>query len=343
MTAATAIAVVHVRTSHAVYFVLGSLLAAFSGELASPKTLRKEKRSSPVLVLASLDRAAHSPFSLAFISSHLLFIPSLLPFISSPFPLPSSPVSSLLLTPHPPAKTLKHLIRQPRPSGSPVTRSHGMPSTHSATISFMGTYLFLSSLYLELHPSLRLSSLSSSHSPPLSPSSFFLSPSSSRTGTGTSTKETDNLQLVTRIWLAIFSFSLPLLVIWSRIRLGVHTRAQCLVGGALGCALACACWALWTGVASGVASGGVFENGLGSGSGFGSGLGLRVWGTRLDNALYAGVQDALGSWRSLSSPSFSFTSSSASLSPSLVERTHHALYEGVDTFVRTWNADMKGK
>ncbi|KDN44361.1 PAP2-domain-containing protein [Tilletiaria anomala UBC 951] len=43
------------------------------------------------------------------------------------------------------AKALKQLIRQPRPQHANTCQppTHGMPSTHSATITFMGLYLVL--------------------------------------------------------------------------------------------------------------------------------------------------------------------------------------------------------
>ncbi|PWN45725.1 PAP2-domain-containing protein [Ceraceosorus guamensis] len=41
------------------------------------------------------------------------------------------------------AKLLKKVIKQPRPQGSAVTKTHGMPSTHSSTMTFMCLYLAL--------------------------------------------------------------------------------------------------------------------------------------------------------------------------------------------------------
>ncbi|KAF8077960.1 hypothetical protein FPV67DRAFT_1463604 [Lyophyllum atratum] len=52
-------------------------------------------------------------------------------------------------------KLLKIAIRQPRPSNltSRQKTSYGMPSTHSATISYYATYIPLACLYLPLHES----------------------------------------------------------------------------------------------------------------------------------------------------------------------------------------------
>ncbi|KAF8894599.1 PAP2-domain-containing protein [Infundibulicybe gibba] len=53
-------------------------------------------------------------------------------------------------------KLLKLVIRQPRPVHHNLKRksTYGMPSTHSATISFFATYITLACLYLPTHPSL---------------------------------------------------------------------------------------------------------------------------------------------------------------------------------------------
>ncbi|SPO20427.1 uncharacterized protein UTRI_00827_B [Ustilago trichophora] len=120
------------------------------------------------------------------------------------------------------AKGLKRVIKQPRPPGSRVKKTSGMPSTHSATISFMGTYIVLSSLLLPLHPSLSLGS-------------------SSLLGNAAAS---DNM---TRIWIALVGVVAPVLVMWSRVRLGVHTPAQTLVGAALGVAKACIWFTAWNG------------------------------------------------------------------------------------------------
>ncbi|KZT02493.1 PAP2-domain-containing protein [Laetiporus sulphureus 93-53] len=54
-------------------------------------------------------------------------------------------------------KAIKRLVRQPRPVKTIRGRrkkSYGMPSTHSATITFFAVYITLSCLYLPIHPSL---------------------------------------------------------------------------------------------------------------------------------------------------------------------------------------------
>ncbi|SNX84133.1 uncharacterized protein MEPE_02841 [Melanopsichium pennsylvanicum] len=120
------------------------------------------------------------------------------------------------------AKGLKKVIKQPRPPGSRVKKTSGMPSTHSATISFMGTYIVLLSLFLPLHPSLSLAST-------------FLEGDSAAS------------DKMVRSWMAIIGFVTPVLVMWSRVRLGVHTPAQTLAGAALGVAKACIWFTVWNG------------------------------------------------------------------------------------------------
>ncbi|KAJ7774642.1 PAP2-domain-containing protein [Mycena maculata] len=56
-------------------------------------------------------------------------------------------------------KLLKHGIRQPRPASQKQKKTYGMPSTHSATISYYATFLALACVYLPLHPSLPASTL----------------------------------------------------------------------------------------------------------------------------------------------------------------------------------------
>ncbi|UZJ51234.1 hypothetical protein CBS101457_000554 [Exobasidium rhododendri] len=104
------------------------------------------------------------------------------------------------------AKGLKLVIKQPRPPGSSVTKTHGMPSTHSSTTMFMGTYLSLALLYLP-------STISSHHRHLIIPALL----------------------------------TLPPLIMYSRVRLGVHTVAQCCVGGLLGITNAVFCSAVWQG------------------------------------------------------------------------------------------------
>ncbi|KAI0767385.1 phosphatidic acid phosphatase type 2/haloperoxidase [Fomes fomentarius] len=61
-------------------------------------------------------------------------------------------------------KILKRFFRQPRPvvvhvNGRKTKKSYGMPSTHSATITFMATYVCLACTYLPIHPSFPASSI----------------------------------------------------------------------------------------------------------------------------------------------------------------------------------------
>ncbi|GAK61920.1 uncharacterized protein PAN0_001c0115 [Moesziomyces antarcticus] len=165
------------------------------------------------------------------------------------------------------AKGLKRVIKQPRPPGSRVKKTSGMPSTHSATISFMGTYIVLSSLLLPLHPSLVLDRTS-----------------------------TQSDQMV-RIWLALLGVAAPVLVMWSRVRLGVHTRAQTLVGAALGVAKAIIWFTLWNGthIITGTNSASAFDAAM-SPSTLQVGLKATV-GTRIDSLIRhteAALRDVTG-------------------------------------------------
>jgi len=104
------------------------------------------------------------------------------------------------------AKTLKLIIRQPRPSTAPATAkplvpNYGMPSTHSSSIMYFATYI---SLHL--------------FAKQLDPSSIFL------------------LLLI----LGMTSLS----VVWSRVELGHHTYSQVIAGMILGCVYALA-WDAW--------------------------------------------------------------------------------------------------
>lgn len=110
------------------------------------------------------------------------------------------------------AKILKHIIRQPRPD-STRKQTFGMPSTHSASIGFMGTYLILASLMLAPHPLL---------------TRFYQTPAN-------------------RVLSAILAGLLATSVWWSRIRLGHHTKAQVVAGGGLGSTMAVLAFAQWEG------------------------------------------------------------------------------------------------
>lgn len=52
---------------------------------------------------------------------------------------------------------------------------------------------------------------------------------------------------MTSIWIALVGVAAPVLVMWSRVRLGVHTPAQTLVGAALGVFKACLWFTAWNG------------------------------------------------------------------------------------------------
>lgn len=86
----------------------------------------------------------------------------------------------------------------------------------------MGMYMILSSLCLPLHSSIPWSSKRWADS----------------------AAESDSM---TRIWIVLVGFAAPALVMWSRVRLGVHTPAQTLAGAALGVAKACLWFIAWNG------------------------------------------------------------------------------------------------
>lgn len=50
-----------------------------------------------------------------------------------------------------------------------------------------------------------------------------------------------------RLWIIPALITLPPMIMYSRVRLGVHTVAQCAVGGTLGIVNAVFCTALWQG------------------------------------------------------------------------------------------------
>ncbi|BGP31161.1 hypothetical protein JCM10296v2_002925 [Rhodotorula toruloides] len=143
------------------------------------------------------------------------------------------------------AKILKRFIRQPRPVGAKkFDKTYGMPSTHSSSIAFFGTYLSLSSLLLPLHPRVttllpfwnRFSTLAATLGPGAAQSSFW------RHMAG------EWGQRVTRISLALFFLAGTASVCWSRVRLGHHTKAQVIAGASLGSMIALAWMTLWLGL-----------------------------------------------------------------------------------------------
>ncbi|KAK4055577.1 hypothetical protein OIV83_000123 [Microbotryomycetes sp. JL201] len=141
------------------------------------------------------------------------------------------------------AKSLKKVIRQPRPTGAKkFEKTYGMPSTHSSAISFFGTYLSLSSLLLPLHP--RVTSLVPLYDSWLRP----LSPGAVEPSFWRSLTRQYGERLTRIVMAATFLFGAAS-VCWSRVRLGHHTPAQVVAGVSLGSAVAIAWMALWLGSA----------------------------------------------------------------------------------------------
>jgi len=105
-------------------------------------------------------------------------------------------------------KVLKHGIRQPRPALG-KKKTYGMPSTHSATITYYATFVPLACIYLPLHPSV-----------PAGEMARVLVP------------------LIVVPWAALIAMS--------RVWLRHHTWAQVAVGCAYGVAFASVWFALWT-------------------------------------------------------------------------------------------------
>ncbi|ETW87237.1 hypothetical protein HETIRDRAFT_413567 [Heterobasidion irregulare TC 32-1] len=106
-------------------------------------------------------------------------------------------------------KVLKRVFRQPRPLHPKNKRTYGMPSTHSATITYFGTYIPLACAYLPIHPSFPSSAMSRTVPP-----------------------------LIVIPWAALIAIS--------RIWLGHHTWPQVLCGCAYGFAFAFLWFAIWT-------------------------------------------------------------------------------------------------
>jgi dolichyldiphosphatase len=130
-----------------------------------------------------------------------------------------------------------------------------MPSTHSSSIAYFGTYLSLSSILLPLHP--RVTSLFPFYSylAPLGPGA--VEPSFWRN------LATEWGERVTRLSMATFFLAGAASVCWSRVRLGHHTPAQVLVGASLGSAVALTWLLLWLGVTEAGTLGGFGVTGLG--------------------------------------------------------------------------------
>ncbi|KXN82101.1 Dolichyldiphosphatase 1, partial [Leucoagaricus sp. SymC.cos] len=111
-------------------------------------------------------------------------------------------------------KLVKRAIRQPRPppslAGRKMKASYGMPSTHSATITFFAAYILLACQNLPIHRTL-----------PQSPAA-------------------------TRLIPPLIAIPWALAIMMSRVWLGYHTWAQVTAGSAYGVVATGAWFMLWT-------------------------------------------------------------------------------------------------
>ncbi|KAI0068357.1 PAP2-domain-containing protein [Artomyces pyxidatus] len=108
-------------------------------------------------------------------------------------------------------KILKRLLRQARPpqvTQRKQKKTYGMPSTHSATITYYGTYIPLACTYLPLHDTL----------PPSIP---------------------------VRLLAPALTIPFALLILTSRVWLGHHTWPQVFVGCLYGLAFGCLWFTIW--------------------------------------------------------------------------------------------------
>ncbi|KAJ7452442.1 PAP2-domain-containing protein [Mycena galericulata] len=105
-------------------------------------------------------------------------------------------------------KILKRGIRQPRPASRGQKKTYGMPSTHSATITYYATFVAMACVYFPLHPSLPAGSMARALVP-----------------------------VVVLPWAALIALS--------RIWLGHHTWPQVGVGCAYGVGFAGVWFGLW--------------------------------------------------------------------------------------------------
>ncbi|KAF8585832.1 hypothetical protein K439DRAFT_1342550 [Ramaria rubella] len=112
-------------------------------------------------------------------------------------------------------KMVKKMIKQPRPLGKTKKLTYGMPSTHSATITYYSSYICAACLYLPLHKSFE-------RIPPFVSSLAF---------------ETV-VPIVVVPWAS--------LVILSRVWLGHHTWEQVAVGIAYGALFSSIWFSMWT-------------------------------------------------------------------------------------------------
>ncbi|KAE9396060.1 PAP2-domain-containing protein [Gymnopus androsaceus JB14] len=109
-------------------------------------------------------------------------------------------------------KIVKKMVRQDRPlqrKGKKQKKTYGMPSTHSATMTYYATYILLASLYLPIHRTL--------------PQSW-----------------------ITRIGPPLVVLPWATVIALSRIWLGHHTLAQVSVGCTFGFVFALSWFAMWT-------------------------------------------------------------------------------------------------
>lgn len=120
-----------------------------------------------------------------------------------------------------------------------------MPSTHSSSIAFFGTYLSLSSLLLPLHP--RVTALLPYWDRFASATSTALGPGAVQSSFWTYFAGAWG-QRATRVGLAAFFLAGSASVCWSRVRLGHHTPAQVIAGAALGSTIALVWMSLWLGL-----------------------------------------------------------------------------------------------
>lgn len=144
------------------------------------------------------------------------------------------------------AKGLKRCIRQPRPVGAKkYEKTYGMPSTHSSSIAFFGTYLSLSSLLLPLHP--RVTALLPFWDRFAAATATALGPGAAQSSFWTYFAGAWG-QRATRFGLAAFFLAGSASVCWSRVRLGHHTPAQVIAGASLGSAIALVWMSIWLGL-----------------------------------------------------------------------------------------------
>ncbi|KIJ27370.1 hypothetical protein M422DRAFT_191102, partial [Sphaerobolus stellatus SS14] len=108
-------------------------------------------------------------------------------------------------------KAVKKLVKQPRPLGKSKKVTYGMPSTHSATISYYAVYICASCRYLLLHDNLKFAP-----------------------------------EGLLRTLVPITALPWASLIVISRVWLGHHTWPQVAVGSGYGIAFASLWFALWT-------------------------------------------------------------------------------------------------